>query len=350
MPARDRKMMRTAALYLGLMVAVFGVQGLTQEKPKDLSPSEAYKAAIAPFNAARSQANDLTDADKLALGIGMTQASRDCLALSTNTSALATDAKELFALGQLCIFGQQFEAARGTLVEYLALPQPPERKQALQLLVRALLGLRDPGSAEPQVRSLLRDYPYDAQIHFAIDQVIDAAEGAGPRFNDLVLQLCSTQDAATIPLLSDGKALEGKDGNASAAVLFTDAVRCAALGQQPRKASEQGSLRQLATIVQQPSWAGTADLAPMQAALQRQQMIGVQNADPFAARTCPGSEHTCTSFHRADAGYSAPGSIHPLVPERPGCGSRSCPVRAAATHRCSYKLEREYWPRGCAIQ
>ena len=45
------------------------------------------------------------------------------------------------------------------------------------LLVRALLGLNDPGSAELVVRSLLRDFPYDAEIHFAIDQVIDASEG-----------------------------------------------------------------------------------------------------------------------------------------------------------------------------
>jgi hypothetical protein len=149
----------------------------SQGSPRPLSPTEAYKAALAPFTATRSQAGDLTDADKYALGIAMAQASRDCLALSSDVSAFAGNAKELFALGQLCIFGQQFEPARAALVDYLALPQPPQREQALLLLVRAFLGLDSPVSAEAQVDSLLRDYPYDASIHAAIDQVIGNTEG-----------------------------------------------------------------------------------------------------------------------------------------------------------------------------
>jgi hypothetical protein len=35
-------------------------------------------------------------------------------------------------------------------------------------------------------------------------------------------------------------------------------------------------MRELAAIAQQPNWAGTADLAPMQAALARQQMVGAR--------------------------------------------------------------------------
>jgi hypothetical protein len=142
------------------------------------SPSEAYKAAMAPFMAAKAQPDDLTDANKFALGIGKAQASRDCIALSADMSAFATNEKELIALGELCIFGEQYELARAALVKYLALPEPPERKLALVLLVRALLGLNEPDGAELQVRSLRQDYPYDAQIHFAIDQVIDAMEGS----------------------------------------------------------------------------------------------------------------------------------------------------------------------------
>jgi len=34
-----------------------------------------------PFNQARAQNNDLTDADRLALSMGMARASRDCVAL-----------------------------------------------------------------------------------------------------------------------------------------------------------------------------------------------------------------------------------------------------------------------------
>ena len=172
-------------LFFGL--SVHGILG--QENSKPPSPTEAYKAALAPFTATKSQANDLTDADKYALGIGIAQASHDCLALSSDVSSLAGNANELFGLGQLCIFGQQFEPARAALVDYLALPRPPQREQALVLLVRAFLGLDSPVSAEAQVDSLLRDYTYDASIHSAIDEVIENTEG-DRSLNFLALKHC----------------------------------------------------------------------------------------------------------------------------------------------------------------
>jgi hypothetical protein len=139
-----------------------------------------------------------------------------------------------------------------------------------------LLGLNEPDSAEPQVRSLLQSYPYDAQIHFAIDQVIDSAEGINVFLNDRALQLCATQNAETLPLLSSGRALEGKDVSASASVLFADAIRCVAIPEELGKTSSQDVLHQLTAIARQPSWVGTADLAPIQAALARQQMVGAR--------------------------------------------------------------------------
>jgi hypothetical protein len=255
------------ALFAGLILIMSPNRHLGQESPKALSPIESYKAALAPLMETRNQPNDLTDADKFALGIGIAQASRDCLSLSSDRSGFADDPKELFALGQLCILGQQFEPARATIVDYLALPQPPEREQALSLLVRALLGSNNPRSAEPQVRSLLRDYPYDALIHKAIDQVIDATEGANA--DQLARELCATQSAATLPLLAKGRTVEGSGGSVSAATLFADAVRCAAL---VGGLSEPATMGNLAEIAQQPNWKGTADLAPMLAVLKRQQM------------------------------------------------------------------------------
>jgi hypothetical protein len=255
--------LRNTAIVLSFL---FVLTGLAQK----LSPSEAYKAAMAPLNAARAQPGDLTDADKFALGIGMADALRNCLALSADSSAFATDPKELLALSELCIFGQQYEPAHVTLEKYLALPEPPERKLALVLLIRASLGLNQPKSAEADARSLLRDYPYDAQIHFAVDQVIDGLEGESPWFNQLALQLCDTQNANTLPLLVSGKGLEGKDINASPSVLFADAVRCAGL------TASHDTLQELTTIAQQPDWTSTADLAPMQAALARQASVGAR--------------------------------------------------------------------------
>ncbi len=210
MTARNRK-----SVFVHFLLALICGRGLAQENAKPLSPSEAYKAALAPFQASRTQPDDLTDADRFALQIGIARASRDCRALSSNASSLDADEKELIALGELCLFGQEYGPARAALTKYLALPQPPERKRAMVLLVRALLGLNDPGSAELVVRSLLHDFPYDAEIHFAIDQVIDASEGLSEGLNRMALNLCATQNAVTLPLLASGKALEGKEATAS---------------------------------------------------------------------------------------------------------------------------------------
>ncbi len=256
-----------------LLVLICG-RGLAQDNATPLSPSEAYKAAFAPFQASRTQPDDLTDADRFALQIGIARASHDCRALSSDTSSLDADEKELIALGNLCLFGQEFGPARAALTKYLALPQPPERKRAMVLLVQALLGLNDPGSAELVVRSLLRDFPYDADIHFAIDQVIDASEGLSDGLNKMALNLCTTQNGVTLPLLSSGKAVEGKEGNASAGVLFNDAVRCVSLAKGGDEPSGLEVMRKLAAIAQMESWQATADYLPMQASLQRQQMVG----------------------------------------------------------------------------
>ena len=117
-------------VFVALLAVLTCLSSLAQEDPTVLSPSEAYKAALAPLKAARTQPNDLTDADQFALAIGVAQASRDCHTLTSKTSPVDADQKELIALGELCIFGQAFEPARATLVKYLSLPQPPEKKLA----------------------------------------------------------------------------------------------------------------------------------------------------------------------------------------------------------------------------
>jgi hypothetical protein len=262
------------SVFVYFLLALICGRGLAQDSAKPLSPSEAYKAAFAPFQASRTQPDDLTDADRFALQIGIARASHDCRALSSDTPSLDADEKELIALGNLCLFGQEFGPARAALTKYLALPQPPERKRAMVLLVQALLGLNDPGSAELVVRSLLKDFPYDADIHFAIDQVIDASEGLSDGLNKMAFNLCATQNGVTLPLLASGKALEGKEANASAGVLFNDAVRCVSLAKGGDEPSGLEVMRQLAAIAQMESWQATADYSSMQASLQRQQMVG----------------------------------------------------------------------------
>jgi hypothetical protein len=109
-----------------------------------------------------------------------------------------------------------------------------------------------------------------------IDQVIDATEEVDAEFNELALHLCAAQNAVTLPLLVNGKAIEGKDLSTPFNVLFADAIRCAALAEVAGKSSAQDTMHQLTAIAQQQNWAGTADLAPIQAALARQMMVGAQ--------------------------------------------------------------------------
>jgi hypothetical protein len=265
---------RVRSIALSFALASALTSAVAQANTDSLSPTEAYEAALGPLHAARAQSDDLTDADRFALQIGIARASRDCLVLSAKQSSFATNAKELLALAQICIFGQQYDAARSVLEKYVTLPQAPEMKQALLLLVRAFLGINLPDSADVHLRTLLRDYPYDPQIHFAIDDVIDNAEGTNTWFTQLAFKLCTTQTANTLPLLVSGKMLEGKDSNVSSSVLFNDAVRCAALGLLTGARSANETLHQLTDIAQQPNWRGTPDLDSMQSALKRQMMVG----------------------------------------------------------------------------
>ena len=229
---------------------------------------------MAPFNAARAQADDLTAADSIALGVGIGRASRDCLALTARVEAFSKSAPEMLALGKLCIFGQQYEPARAAVVRYIALTGPQEHEIALLLLIRAFLGMKAPGSALPQLRSLFTDYPYDAQIHYAADQLIDATAGASPEFNAMALEACGKQNAATLPLLAGGQALPGQESSASASFLFSDAVRCMTLARATGDLSAAGTLRQLQAVVQMPAWQASAELDPMREALARVRMVG----------------------------------------------------------------------------
>lgn len=267
----------TSMIWFAILLS--GSHALGQADEPSMPPSEAYKDAMAPFNEARMQADDLTDADRFALGIGINRAARHCLSLSTDLHAFDATTKELLALGELCILGQQFAPAQSALVTYLALPQPPERKLALVLLIRALLGLGEPDGADLQVDSLLRDYPYDAQTHFAIDQVIDAQEAAAAHLPHALAQAqkdCAAQNKETLPLLENGNGIEGKEMSASPSAIFMDAVRCAALARDLGDKSGENAIQRLNTIVQQATWSGRADLPLMQAALARQQMVGTK--------------------------------------------------------------------------
>ncbi len=267
--------MRALSGYL-LLLFVAMTTAAAQQSPASLPPSEELKTVTAPFDAARAQPNDLTDADLLALSVGVSRAGHACGTLLPSLEALTKQPEEVLALARLCIFGQQFEPARAAVVRYLELPVMPQREMALLLLTEAFLGLKDDFNAAQQVFALKRDFPYDTQIYFAADQVILAGALLNDEQNTYTLQLCGDQLKVSLPLLESGKSLISKEGTASPSTLFADAVRCVDIARDLHDLSEQSTLGRLEKIVDLPFWQGTAELAPMQSALARTELTGKQ--------------------------------------------------------------------------
>jgi hypothetical protein len=189
-----------------------------------MSPTDAYLYAMEPFNNARSAPDDLTDADKWALGIGIARANQQCEVRSTQTF----DGEDLLAMGKLCIFGRDYQPARQHLIKYIALPQPKAPEIGRLLLARAFIGLGSLSSAESQMESLLSLFPYDASIHIGLDMVIDAAS-ASDATDDLAIipRLDEQQLPHIFEALARGGSLTGNGDSVDAAMLVRDALRIA---------------------------------------------------------------------------------------------------------------------------
>jgi len=239
-----------------------------------MPPSEELKSSTAPLIAARAQPDDLTQADLLALGIGVSRAAQACARLEPAQEEWAKTPDELLSLVRLCLFGRQYEPARKAALRYLALPSPPEREKTILLLSQVFLRLNNPINAAAQIFTLELDYPYDAQIHYAADQVIDAGAMLHDEANGTVIELCNDQLKNTLPLLDNGKGLLGKESSATPGTLFADAVRCLAIARDLHEGSAQTTATRLERIVQLPAWQKTAELSAMQSAFARSEMTG----------------------------------------------------------------------------
>ena len=190
-----------------------------------MSPSDAWLYAMQPLNNARSAPDDLSDADRWALSIGVARAKQQCELRSKDPF----EGEDLLAMGKLCIFGQDYEPARQFLVSYIGLPQPKSPEVGRLLLIRSFIGLGSIVTAANQTESVVSLYPYDASIDLAIDMVIDAAAGSDatsdlegmPRLE--ALQLPHILDALTTykgPMTSNGDTVD-------AVLLVRDALRSA---------------------------------------------------------------------------------------------------------------------------
>ena len=266
----------------------------TQPAPQQtpaMTPADAYTYAMQPFANARSAPDDLTDADKWALGIGVSRAKQQCDLLARQK----LQGEDLLAFGKLCIFGQNFDPARSSLIAYLALPQPKSPEVGRLLLTRAFLGLKSITSAESQVESLLSLYPYDASIHLAIDMVVDAAE-ASDEVDDLAVipRLNAQQLPHIFDALAHGGAVPDSNGDSVDAVLLVrDALRIAdTLRRSYQQDAADKILAQVSTLVAADSIASGPDAPAIRNALIRYQWLS--HSSPVRA------------FHATDLPFTGP--------------------------------------------
>lgn len=252
--------------------------------PPVMTPAEAYEYAMQPFVNARSAPDDLTEADKWALGIGVSRAKEACESLIRQK----LDGEDLLALGKLCIFGQDFEPARATLIHYLDLPNPAHEEVGYLLLGRAFVGLHSVSGAESQADSLLSTFPYDASIHLAIDMV-DEAAAASDYADDLEVigRLNQQQLPHILDTLAHGGAVPASNGDTvDCALLVRDALRIAdRLRRTNKQEAADKIVAQLNTDIEAPAILNSASYPAIRNALARYNLY----AQPSPVRSFHGA-------------------------------------------------------------
>ena len=275
-----------------------------------MSPTDAWIYSMQSFNNARSAPDDLTEADKWALAIGIARAKEQC----DLRDKAQFEGEDLLAMGKLCIFGQEYEPARGYLIRYVTLPQTKAPEVGRLLLARAFIGLGSIAPAESQMESLLSLFPYDASIHLGIDMVIDAAAASDSADDLAVIPRLEDQQIPPIldALLNHGGLLSGNGDSVDAAMLVRDALRCAdALRRNGEPDDAAKIVDQLRAAVAAPAIASSASYAAAQNALARYDLFH----QPSPVRELHGAEWTTAgaNISRAVPLYDTNPAAHRIV-------------------------------------
>ena len=242
--------------------------GGSDQPSAKLAPSEELKAAMMPFDQARHQSDDLTEADKLALKVGRGRAAASCAGTTVESVTAAAGPAELLALARLCLFGQQFARAQTAATRYLQLDLTVGRRSAEELLTQAFLGLHDASNAAIQVRSLLSEVSYDGSLQTLLMEVVGTGALRQGDWMHLTQDLCSAEIRNGLKQLDTGSSFPESDGP-SPSQLYRDTLFCVnvlTLLHSPPSPEVMEDVRHVLTL---PAWQVSAEHKPMEEALER---------------------------------------------------------------------------------
>ena len=241
---------------------------VTPQASSQFPPSEELKTAMMPFDQARRQPDDLTDADRLALKVGRNRAAAACLRTSPQAGTVALAPAELLALARLCLLGQQFQQAQKASTRYLQLDMKDGRRTAQELLTQAFLGMHDTGNAAIQVRSLLGEATYDASLQSLLMQVIGAGALRGGDWMHLTRDLCAAEMSNSLKQLEAGNGFPGVD-SPPPSQLYRDTLVCVRVSLLLHDAIDSKTLGRVRDLPASLAWRSSAEQVPMQNALER---------------------------------------------------------------------------------
>src|SRR5580658_3416920 len=187
-------------------------------------PGAIYKDAMRPLDLVRGSLENWSDAELGVLSVGMHKAKDACEQVKPESYS----GDDLYDLARLCSFGQDWNAANTSALDYVASGLEAHRAQAYALSINALVHINGVDLATQTAQEMLRKLPYDAEVAYAVRYMKDNLEQAG---NPAALTLAVQEHAAIVQALGPGVPLKATHGDAMIGVgaLYESAMELAFL-------------------------------------------------------------------------------------------------------------------------
>jgi hypothetical protein len=175
-------------------------------------PGDIYRDALRPLDVVRGSLDNWSDAELAALGAGMHKARQAC----AETKPEQYSGDDLYDLVRLCALGQDWNAANGVALKYLASAAETHRAQAYAVSLTALVHLNDLAGAEATAHEMLQKLPFDAELAYAMRYLVGyLAQAADPEAMALAGEEHDAMVAAIATAASSGQPLRAVHGDAA---------------------------------------------------------------------------------------------------------------------------------------